>query len=991
MKRLIIFIVALLSIFIFTRQINAIDMYGDQLTSDQIEKMIGSTDYIGITKAIEDIKSNYEIYNEKLAYNNDDDYITAHCNDSTIWNSISYGKYALTNFDFYFSKNNNYPTFMFAYSPAYLYVYACYGDSFKKFIFDNGMLVSISNPAHIEAYGAFLDDGFYISAKFNGSTTGMQSVGNENLILKYNGNDFIEVDKEYYVESYDYYNGETHSATNYDSHFSTDYDSQIIGEHGISKPDYCLEYDYKNFHPKFKKFSIDYSGPSFYESNDFFNNISKDEYNKMTFLLASNLGNKGAVNDTIIGDWVAERSNLLLPDEASASILTGNYKNVWDDFNGNYILYAEEKRFSIDILNNYTESFFNKKISPGEYGEYGHLSVDKNSFNCQFNMCMVGIRRDFSNFALTDIDSKYNYAIIGGAGFNYGTNISIYGLFEKIKEGDEYKLYPLYFSKEPYSFEEAEAKLGYRLIPDFLDGFDQAIAANKTTASDIINYIQSSLSKNGYIQGDDIPNDQKDILFKCFTDFENKYSSYKLNSSLEFNDDFYNQLSTKSDEISKLKVYLESLGLKFNPDRKTYINLLMEKNNDEKYIFSFDQELSDKSLTYNIFLKDLGINLSLSSDDIDILSKDKTVFAIERIDDMLFVSPLSKKRTSLPVNIKINIGRVFNGSYLNSYPILYYIDNTNHDVYVFMNHYGPIEFKSYSANNLNNIELNKFTKISYNNILSANILSENSENLNLDEPLTKGELARVCGFILGDLENDDSILVPDVNEADKIYIRTAIKNGIFSYDGGNFSPGEPVKRSTLIYTLTECLRKKGINLKDADLGLAANLSDYERFNWMKENVQIALEQGILSHETTSLNPDVTSKREHAIITIYRTLRALSQNGSDKKPSDNFAFINTEIKNKISKTKKSEYEKLKAYDFTDEKSISNYLSSVFENKLILLMLIIIALLLIIILILLFIRSRSKKATKLQDSPKTCKVCGKEYTNEKFCTGCGNNLK
>ncbi len=655
--------------------------------------------------------------------------------------------------------------------------------------------------------------------------------------------------------------------------------------------------------------------------------------------------------------------------------------------------YDSQYTIPTKIINQLLTRYFNKEILSNRA-----LPFVLGDFNINENYATITPRLGgsipvpiFQN--LKEVVSKGDYSILY---LHYQYNLSDYDsdydkyryvLVNKVKKDDGFWYYPVYTSPYEFTFADAEAALGYKLTPDYLEGIDYDVLAGKSGSVDKISYIREFLAANSYEPGGEILSEVKAKLFKDFALFEGKNNSYKVLGDLEFNQDLYLQIDQRQNEIQDYKNFLQDLSLRFAENRSNIINISMAANKDEKYIFSFKDVPSLDFAYYNIRLDQLGITMSLTKADIEKLSAEQCVFGVSKENGNLFITPLSENKISLPTNIKFYMGKVFTGNYLSSGPDLYYVDNTDHSLFIYAKDYGPVEFGPYSATNLSSIASDKFKNVAFNNILSSGILAEDSSNLNLSETLTKGELARACGFILGDIDEYDSTDLPDVKTEDKAYIRSAIKNGIFSYDGGNFNPGEPVKRSTLIYTLTECLKKKGIGLKNPGLPDASALMDFESIQWMKENAQIAIENGIISKDDQALNPNTTVKREHGIITIYRALGALSKNNPWTYQEGSAAELKSNLTNKISKPSSNEMKKIKTH--SNKSGIEErWTSKLMENKVLILLFVILILLLVIVLLL--IKNRRKNQST-GSGPKVCKTCGKPYTNEKFCTRCGNKLK
>lgn len=658
-----------------------------------------------------------------------------------------------------------------------------------------------------------------------------------------------------------------------------------------------------------------------------------------------------------------------------------------------------EPQFTIPtkIINQLLSRYFNKEILSNRslslyFGDF-YINED----NATIPIRSVGLNPIPAFCNLSEVNSKGNYSILK-LHYQYEDDDYItyyvsdlnkyrYVLVNKVKKDGGFWYYPVYTSPNEFTFADAEAALGYKLTPDYLEGIDYDVLAGKSGSADKISYIREFLAANSYEPDGEILSEVKEKLFKDLALFEGKNNSYKVLGDLEFNQDLYLQIDQRQNEIQDYKNFIQDLTMDSDAKIPSLINISMAANKDGKYIFSFKDIPNLDFAYYSIRLDQLGITMSLSKADIEKLSAEQSVFEVSKENGNLFITPLSENKISLPTNIKFYMGRVFTGNYLSSGPGLYYVDNTDHSLFIYAKDYGPVEFGPYSATNLSSLASDKFKNVAFNNILSSGILAEDSQNLNLSESLTKGELARICGFILGDIDEYDSTDLPDVKTEDKAYIRSAIKNGIFSYDGGNFNPGEPVRRSTLIYTLTECLKKKGIGLKNPGLPDASALADFESIQWMKENAQIAIENGIISKDDQALNPNATVKREHGIITIYRALGALSRHNPWTYQEGSAAELTSNLTNKISKPSSKEMKRIQTHS-NKAGDHEGWTSKLMENKILILLLVILILLLVIVLLL--IKNR-RKNQYTGSGPKVCKACGKPYKNEKFCTRCGNKLK
>ena len=635
---------------------------------------------------------------------------------------------------------------------------------------------------------------------------------------------------------------------------------------------------------------------------------------------------------------------------------------------------------------------------------------------------------------LSDIQSLYNYAILRVNSLYYGEMRSKYILVERKNVDGENKLFPIYIKGEPFTFEQAEDALGHSLQPDFLSGFDNEEASKKNSSQELISYIDSILKENEYTIEIGLLSSRQDELIQVFNNFIQTKLSYNLNGAIEFNQDFYESQKIDIEDVINLQNYLSKLDIKDFNKYKPVVQIKMKPNEAGRYIFSFKDELED-DIIYNFYLDGLNINVILTKDDINKLKEKNTVFAIEKFDNNVFITPLSKKRTTLPINLTINFNKFNEEKYISKVPTLYYLMNSDPKFcIVYTSNYGPIKLENYEPSNLEDLGLDGFKSIAFKNILSSKILSEASDSLDLDQPLTKGELARAVGFLLGGYADDKDIELDDVNELDKIYIRSAIKHKLFNHEGNSFYPNEKVKRAQLIYALTEVLKLNGFDLEDEDLSEAKSFSDFDKFKSIERNVELALECGLISNEGEDFNADEIVNRDEAILLLYRTLAFISKKtviaNTHLEDFEAEKDLLSNVTNRLREPKIEEMNNLNSFIFIESESFLDKLEYLFENKIVFILTILIVIIIIALIIFLILKKKKNKKDikdhkdhkgknvvevkfideveeeyeeveednyievgneNDEDTIKFCPNCGAEYNGENFCSKCGYDFR
>lgn len=993
--------------------------YSSECSVEQLKKLTGVADYEGIKKAIEDINKNYD-YTEIISgeYNIDDRF---GINDDPEDNRFIY------KVSIYFTKNLEQPTIILCAGKAKTVFYSCSGENFKKIVKDNFLDETHNSIWTSKCNGAYIEDKFYYynhtDVTIPNQVYDQSNYSTADSLYKYENGKLVGMEyTEEKVNSID-----MASVMSYPERSYT-----------IDPTKYISDQDNKTTKRNIEEIKKIFSSEDVYEKSDFFKNVSKDEFEKIAFLGATLDGKLGVINSSAIADWLS--TSFLYESEefgAQSIILSKDYKEKLSNFVKNYISWDFEELYNIEFLNDITKLFFGKKLNEAEYGDVIRVNVKDDKFS--ITAISTEYYLDFGRgVVLSDIQPLYNYAIVRVNSLYYGEMRSKYLLVERKNVDGENKLFPVYIKGEPFTFEQAEDALGHSLQPDFLSGFDNEEASKKNSSQELISYIDSFLKENDYTKEIGLLNERQVELRQVYFKFVENNLSYNLNGAVEFNNDFYESHKVDRDDAINLRNYLTNLEIKDFNKYKAVVQIKMKPNEVGRYIFSFKDELKD-DIIYNFYLDGLDINVILTKDDINKLKETNTAFAIEKFDDNVFITPLSKKRTTLPINLTINFNEFNEEKYISKVPTLYYLMNSDPKYcIVYTNHYGPIKFENYESSNLEDLGLDGFKTIAYKNILSSKILSEASDSLDLDQPLTKGELARAVGFLLGDYDDDKDIKLDDVNELDKIYIKSAIKHKLFNHEGNSFYPNEKVKRAQLIYALTEVLKLNGFDLEDEDLSEAKSFSDFDKFKSIERNVELALECGLISNEGEDFNADEIVNRDEAILLLYRTLAFISKKtviaNTHLEDFEAEKDLLSNVTNRLREPKIEEMNNLNSFIFIESESFLDKLADLFENKIILILTILIVIIIIALIIFLILKKKqNKKAIKddksknvieekfieeddeeddegeieyeeveeenyyeedivdENDDIKFCTNCGAEYNGENFCSKCGYDFR
>lgn len=128
-----------------------VPFYSSECSVEQLKKLTGVADYVGIKKAIEDINKNY-VYKESESGTYD---FTewSNRNDEPEDNKFIY------KVRIYFTKDLNNPTILLCAGKAKTVFYACNGDSFNKIVNDNYLGYDIIWASN--SNGAFIENTFY--------------------------------------------------------------------------------------------------------------------------------------------------------------------------------------------------------------------------------------------------------------------------------------------------------------------------------------------------------------------------------------------------------------------------------------------------------------------------------------------------------------------------------------------------------------------------------------------------------------------------------------------------------------------------------------------------------------------------------------------------------------------------------------------------------------------------------------------------------------
>lgn len=997
--------------------------YSSECSVEQLKKLTGVADYEGIKKAIEDINKNYD-YTEIISgeYNIDDRF---GINDDPEDNRFIY------KVSIYFTKNLEQPTIILCAGKAKTVFYSCSGENFKKIVKDNFLDETHNSIWTSKCNGAYIEDKFYYYNHTDGTIPNQvydqSNYSTADSLYKYENGKLVGMEyTEEKVNSID-----MASVMSYPERSYT-----------IDPTKYISDQDNKTTKRNIEEIKKIFSSEDVYEKSDFFKNVSKDEFEKIVFLAATLDEKFGVINSSAIADWIS--TSFLYESEefgAQSIALSKEYKEKLSNFAKNYISWDYEELYSIEFLNDLTKLFFDQKLNEAEYGDvYVNVKSDQFSITAISTEYYIDFGR---GLVLSDIQSLYNYAIVRVNSLYYGEMRSKYILVERKNVDGENKLFPIYIKGEPFTFEQAEDALGHSLQPDFLSGFDNEEASKKNSSQELISYIDSFLKENDYTKEIGLLNERQVELRQVYFKFVENNLSYNLNEAVEFNNDFYESHKVDRDDAINLRNYLTNLEIKDFNKYKPVVQIKMKPNEVGRYIFSFKDELED-NIIYNFYLDGLDINVILTKDDINKLKEKNTVFAIEKFDNNVFITPLSKKRTTLPINLTINFNEFNEEKYISKVQTLYYLMNSDPKYcIVYTNHYGPIKLENYESTNLEDLGLDGFKTIAFKNILSSKILSEASDSLDLEQPLTKGELARAVGFLLGDYDDDKDIKLDDVNELDKIYIKSAIKHKLFNHEGNSFYPNEKVKRAQLVCALTEVLKLNGFDIEDDELSEAKRYDDFDNFKAIGKNLELALECGLIADEDEDFNADEIVNRDEAILLLYRTLAFIFKKNvlenTDLKDFEAEKDLMSNVTNRLREPKIEEMNNLNSFIFIESESFLDKLEDLFESKIILILTILILIIIIALIIFLILKKKKNKKDIKDDKSKNvieekfideeyeesqeseedeevekveeveeesyydediadendeikfCPNCGAEYNGENFCSKCGYDFR
>lgn len=988
--------------------------YSSECSVEQLKKLTGVADYEGIKKAIEDINKNYD-YTEIISgeYNIDDRF---GINDDPEDNRFIY------KVSIYFTKNLEQPTIILCAGKAKTVFYSCSGENFKKIVKDNFLDETHNSIWTSKCNGAYIEDKFYYYNHTDGTIPNQvydqSNYSTADSLYKYENGKLVGMEyTEEKVNSID-----MASVMSYPERSYT-----------IDPTKYISDQDNKTTKRNIEEIKKIFSSEDVYEKSDFFKNVSKDEFEKIVFLAATLDEKFGVINSSAIADWIS--TSFLYESEefgAQSIALSKEYKEKLSNFAKNYISWDYEELYSIEFLNDLTKLFFDQKLNEAEYGDvYVNVKSDQFSITAISTEYYIDFGR---GLVLSDIQPLYNYAIVRVNSLYYGEMRSKYLLVERKNVDGENKLFPVYIKGEPFTFEQAEDALGHSLQPDFLSGFDNEEASKKNSSQELISYIDSFLKENDYTKEIGLLNERQVELRQVYFKFVENNLSYNLNGAVEFNNDFYESHKVDREDVLSFKNYLSNLDIKDLNYYKPVVYIKMKPNEVGRYIFSFKDELED-DVVYNFYLDGLDVNIILTKDDINKLKEKNTVFAVEKFDDNVFITPLSKKRTTLPINLSIIFNEVTEEKYISKVPTLYYLINSDPKVcIVYTNHYGPIKFEDYKSKQIDDLDADDYSKILIKNILSSKILSEASDSLDLEQPLTKGELARAVGFLLGDYDDDKDIKLDDVNELDKIYIKSAIKHKLFNHEGNSFYPNEKVKRAQLVCALTEVLKLNGFDIKDDELSEAKGFSDFDKFKSIEKNVELALECGLIVREGEDFNVDEIVNRDEAILLLYRTLAFISKKtvleNTHLEDFEAEKDLMSNVTNRLKEPKIEEMNNLNSFIFIESESFLDKLADLFENKIVLILTILIVIIIIVLIIFFILKKKKNKRVIKDDKSKNvieaklieeedeevekveeveeesyydedivdendeikfCPNCGAEYNGENFCSKCGYDFR
>ncbi len=127
--------------------------YSSECSVEQLKKLTGVADYVGIKKAIDDINKNY-VYKESKSGTY----------DSTEWyerNDEPADDKFIYEVKIYFTKDLNNSTIILCSGKAKTVLYACKGDSINKIVKDNFLDEPHNSIWTSKCNGAYIDDKFY--------------------------------------------------------------------------------------------------------------------------------------------------------------------------------------------------------------------------------------------------------------------------------------------------------------------------------------------------------------------------------------------------------------------------------------------------------------------------------------------------------------------------------------------------------------------------------------------------------------------------------------------------------------------------------------------------------------------------------------------------------------------------------------------------------------------------------------------------------------
>lgn len=818
MRRFISIFISILILFFMTFNLNATWMNKNISNNDELFKLYGIDDFDGINKVYNDLKTNY-VFEPNI----NESYFTQFPNASDEFSKII--KYI----QFVFSKEKNNPTIILVGTYFKTTVYVVNGDSFKKHEFHNtGNNINWYNTF---AKGAYIDGKFYFKqVNCNGypATDDLPLSTTENFIYELKGDRFELVDRlsfdkisenenkireEYKtdlsekidkkIEEMSEYGYLEESSTNLNiPGFFSNESLKFFSEHGYFSKD-------KDFYLKLKDKSA--------KSSDFFKGVDKTELDKLKHLAATTgdvyyKGRDDIIKTLAIDTYVSKDSPFLTSDIKNLA------SNLFNDISNGKINKKD--------LDDYTNYLYDLEIEPGiyeyqsEYGIVTYLDIRNDIGEIKYNPADVSLF-SLDGLIFTNEKTYRNYAILEGYEASENRFKKNYYAIKKVYENSKPRLFLLFKSEKPIEQEMIESIIGTNIPDNYLEDLNFSDNDLNKNGSEIVETIKLALKNSGYNKDDSLTDSDKYKLTEFYKLYAQKRGFSYSGETIVFNDDFYNEINKESEDLKSLNLFFEEIGLneQFDFNKEVYFKI---NNNDNKYAFIFENANDKKDLNFRFYLESIGVNFLLSSEDIKKLSDENTAFRFEKIEDKIFLIPLSLKRDKLPVYIKIFLDDKYKDLYINNIPTVYFRDNKTGDTTIFLNHYGPLKFEEYNPKNLWDLDLTMDVNIALKNVLSTKLLSDTPEELYLLDPLKKSELNRAISILKNEnspIDDNSSITFREFYEKFKELLdeNSSSLNEFIELNNLNLSPEDdinlenPINRkdaSIIIYRILKSLQNR---------------------------------------------------------------------------------------------------------------------------------------------------------------------------------------